>query len=482
MESAGEMGPVDPKPQTPAAHLRLRLLGVFVCACISLGILAGSRLWQATQNNHFSHLAHAWMQGRLDHGGTPPGYEHRRYDDWGRVTTIELRPHSALVGPIRGTRCVRTDCRDHDRKHRTQTYLTTSGEEIAIPRRDVQTRTDTWYVTFPPAPALAVLPAVAIWGVSAWDLLITVLLAAAIPVVLVWMLDRIRGTAEGRGREHLWIAAAWTLASPACWVATAGGVWFTAQIVGSFCTCMYLAHAYDARAPARAGLWLGLAVASRVTPAFAAVFFAWEWWRTGHRLHTLVRFAVPLFIIAAILMTLNTLRFDTPLEFGHRYLAIRWQTRIQEIGMFSPAYLGRNLEAMLWLAPQVNWQASPLVRFSQHGMGLLFATPWLLALLAARRTFAARRGLWLAVAAVAIPSLLYQNTGFRQFSYRFALDYLPMLLLLVALGGGARHKWFAALVVFAGVVQIYGAWLFTRAPGYLFVHDFWWPFAPLVGN
>jgi len=324
------------------------------------------------------------------------------------------------------------------------------------------------------------LPFVAIWGVATWDLLLTILLAAAIPVVLVHFFDRIRGTQKGRGREHLWLAAAWLVASPACWVATAGGVWFTAQIAGAFCTCMYLASAWESRAPLRAGLWLGLAVACRVTPAFGIVFFAWEWWRSGHSPRALLRFVAPLVLMGAILMTLNYLRFDNPFEFGHRYLDIRWQQRIQEIGMFSTSYLPRNIEAMLWLKPQMTWGATPMARWSQHGMGLLFATPWLLVLLGARAKFSARAGLWLAAIAVAIPSLLYHNTGFRQFSYRFALDYLPMLVVILAVGGGARRRWFAPLVIVAAAVELYGAWLFTRTPGALFVQDYWWPFHPLL--
>lgn len=447
-----------------------------------MAMIAGPRLWQPTPNNHFSHLAHSWLQGRLDHGGPPPGFKQRQYDDWARVTTIELRPHSALAGPIRGTRCVRADCRAHDKTHRTQTYLTTTGREVAIPRRDIKARQQTWYVTFPPGPALAMLPAVALWGVAAWDLLITILFAAAIPVVLVSTLDRIRGTEQGQGRQHLWLAAAFSLASPALWVATAGGVWFTGQVLGAFCTCMYLRHAYAVNAPMRAGLWLGLAVSCRVTPAFGVIFFAWEWWRNGHHPKALLRFVAPLVVIAAILMTLNFLRFDNPLEFGHRYLAIRWQSRIQELGMFALDYLPRNLEAMLWLPPQVNWGATPAVRVSQHGLGLLFATPWLAAVFAARKKNAAKWGLLAAAVAVAIPSLLYQNTGFRQFSYRFALDYLPMLVFVIALGNAARRRWFAPLVVLAFAIGLYGAWLFARDPGYLFVHDYWWPFSPLVGN
>ena len=262
---------------------------------------------------------------------------------------------------------------------------------------------------------------------------------------------------------------------------------------------------WECRRPLLAGLCLGLAVASRITPAFAIPVFLVEWWRAGRRPLALVKFAAPLALIAAALMAMNVARFDDPLQFGHRYLEIRWQQRIQELGMFSLQYLPRNLEAALWLRPQVQAGGWPWLRWSHHGMGLLIGCPWIWALVWARdretpavpaapdaspsppsgRLSRARAlALWVAVAGVAAPSLLYQNTGFRQFSYRFALDYLPMIMLLLAFGGAARgrgrRRAFALLVVLGAVVQIYGAWLWGRAPGMLFVRDMWWPFTPLT--
>jgi len=340
-----------------------------------------------------------------------------------------------------------------------------------LPRREIVARTSRWYVTFPPGPALVMLPGVALWGLGFLDVLFTVLAGALIPVALVRSLERVRG--PGHLREHLWAAAAWTVASPACFVAAHGNVWFTAQVLGSLALVLYIDAAWDLRRPARAGLWLGLAVACRVSVAFAVFFAALEWWR-DRRLATALRFVAPLVVIGGVLAWFNWLRFDDPLEFGHRYLDIRWQPRIQSLGMFSPHYLTRNLECMLWLAPQV----SPQLRWSVHGMGLLLASPWLLLLARARTRFPQRRGLALATLAVAATVLLYHNSGQVQFSYRFALDFLPLVLVLLVVGGGARGRWFPALVLVAAVVQLYGAWMFGRAPGQLFMPDPWWPFAP----
>ena len=63
---------------------------------------------------------------------------------------------------------------------------------------------------------------------------------------------------------------------------------------------------------------------------------------------------------------------------------------------------------------------------------------------------------------IAVPNLLYQNSGWVQFGYRFSLDYLPFLLLMLAACGRKFGKLFVALCVFALVVNLFGAVTFDR--------------------
>lgn len=446
-----------------------RALAVFLAAFAALAILAGEDLLRPSANNHYTHMAQGWLEGRAALAGDPPGYP-RAYDDWGRVHTLELRGGATL----RGFPCRTQPCAERRRRERVETFFTTDGRAHDVPLAQIAARRGTWYVTFPPGPALVILPGVAALGLGFPDILFTVLVGALIPALLLRLFERVR---PGRPPEHLAACAAWTLASPACFVAAHGSVWFTAQVLAAMFLVLHTGAAWGAARPVRAGLWLGLAAACRPHLAFAAIFFLLEWRREGARWPALLRFVAPLAAIGAALAIFNYARFDDPLEFGHRYLEIRWQDRIQTFGAFSLHYLRRNLECLLWLWPQV--QLAPLsVRWSIHGMGLVWASPWLVCLLGARDPLPQRRGLVLAALAVAAPSLLYHNSGQVQFSYRFALDYLPLLLVLLVAGGGARRRAFLPLVLVAAALQLHGAWLFQRAPGRLFVPDPWWPFAP----
>ncbi|MEX1364019.1 MAG: hypothetical protein AB1Z98_12890 [Nannocystaceae bacterium] len=461
----------------------LRYALVFVLAFSALSVLAGEHLLRPSRDNHFVRMAQGWRDGQLALPDKPPGWCAPRdrarkrcrahaFDDYAVLYELTLPDGSTA----RGYPCRTKACAQARREGEVTWYVVGQGWQN-FERGQVRKGKDTWYITFPPGPAAMMFPFVAVFGLSTPDVLLTVLAAALVPLLLVLLLDRERGTEQGRGREHLWLAAAWTLASPACFLGANGRVWFTAQVFAALCLVLYLYAAWGARRPARAGLWLALAVACRpINMAPAVVVFAWEWWRDGRKPAVALRFVIPLVVIGSAIAWLNWVRFESIFEFGHRFLEIRWQARMQEVGMFSAEYLPRNLECLLWLAPQVGAEA-PYLRISIHGMALWMSSPWVLAVLVARERFAQRWPLWIALVGSAVPSLLYQNSGQIQPVYRFASDWLPLLVLLIAFGGGARRRWLPALVLVGTLLNGYAAWQFARKPGHLFVTDpVGWPF------
>ena len=466
-------------------HLfRGRVILVFLAAFLALAMVAGDkgdgrrddaphRFTKRSAENHFVHLAHGWLDGRMTLEGNPPRYKKHQHHDWARVYTIELQDGSSF----RGFPCRTETCRIETKRTREETWWQL-GERawVDVPRRDIKKRDDSWYVSFPPGPAVLMLPGVAIWGMGFLDVLFTALIAALIPVVLVRMLDRVRGTEDGRWKQHLWAAVAWTVASPACFLGAQGQVWFTAQICGALFTMLYLSTAWDLRRPALAGLCLGMAMACRPHVAFAILFFCFEWWRGGKDIKALLRFALPFGLIGLALGLHNYVRFESFFEFGHRFLDMRWQARQQDYGMFNSIYLSRNLQCLFTLLPQLQ-PAFPYFKFSIHGMALPLTTPWLLCLLWARERFPQKLGLYLAATAVALPSLFYQNSGQLQISYRFAVDWLPMVLVALVVGGGARRWLFGSLVTVGAFIHVYTSWILGHRPGLILVLEpLGWPF------
>ena len=70
-------------------------------------------------------------------------------------------------------------------------------------------------------------------------------------------------------------------------------------------------------------------------------------------------------------------------------------------------------------------------------------------------------------AAVALLDLLYQNSGWIQFGYRFSLDYSVSLFALLALGGRRFGVGFRALLRWRCAVNLFGAITFDPRQPFL---------------
>ena len=406
-----------------------------MCAGIYCATSAG-RLLRPSPNNHYVHLAYSWLHGRLDAGGSPPGT-----NDWACFDTVTRGPCPPGRYSFSGPDAAR--------------YL--------------------WYVAFPPLPAVLLLPAVAVFGIDTLDVLIWAIFAAFAPALLFVVLRFLRESGQsGRTqRDDLTITALFAVGSVYYFVAVQGSVWFAAHVVAGACICLYLLFSLGARRPGAAGLALGLAFLCRPATLFLAAFFLIEAFTAARAegrvnrdsasrfLRTVAMFSSPLAATVVLTMWYNAARFDHPFEFGYRFLQIRWHSRIETWGLFSAHYLPRNLAVFFlslpWLVP-----SSPFIRITRHGLALWFTTPNLLWSLWPKTFDRTIIALWAAVLPTALCTLLYQNTGWIQFGYRFSLDYLPLLFVIVALGGRRFGVAFMSCVAFSILVNSFGAVTFDR--------------------
>ena len=72
------------------------------------------------------------------------------------------------------------------------------------------------------------------------------------------------------------------------------------------------------------------------------------------------------------------------------------------------------------------------------------------------------RALWLTITATALPSLLYQSSGYVQLGYRYSLDYMIFFMVLLAVSSRPLTKLFKGLVVFSFAVNLFLAIIFDR--------------------
>lgn len=426
-------------PRLPMLRQRA-LMPVLVWAATAAIYVAvtGARREGPTPDNHFVHLAQSLLNGQLGVlGNIPPGT-----NDWACYDseTRDICPPAAFRRPS-------------DTQH--------------------------WYISFPPFPAIVILPAVALFGPNISDALFWAIFAGLGPALLFMLLRRLResGHSNRTLRDDLLLTVLFAFGTVYFFSAVQGTVWFAAHIVGTSLIILYLYLAWDARSPLLAGLMLGLAFMTRPTTAALAIFFALEAVRVSNgNTRTRIKevfarylmFAAPILVIGALAMWMNEARWENPFEFGHRYLMIRWRERIETWGLFNYHYLSKNLAVFLASLP---WFTAhePHVIISRHGLALWVTTPALLLILWPKRVNSTMVALYLSAGAVALWNLLYQNSGWIQFGYRFALDYMPLLFVLLALGNRRFGGGFIIAMIFAVAVNTFGAITFDRA--YQFYDD-----------
>lgn len=335
-----------------------------------------------------------------------------------------------------------------------------------------------WYVSFPPFPAVLMAPFVALHGVAFNDVFFTVCIAAFNVGLFVFALRRLRanGDIERSTRELMLLAGFWAFGSVYFYSAIRGEVWFTAHIVGIGLTLLYVLFARRAKHPILAGLVFGCAVLTRANLAYAFVFIVFEalmpegrlfpWRELASRVRRawipLVLFGLAGAFVISFGLWMNYERFGSPTEFGHALLHNnRVNARVREWGLFHPHYLLGNLKSAFLLLPTASLNP-PALGFDGNGMSVFLTTPILLLL-----PFAGRGRLTLALTAtalaVAVPGLFYMNNGWYQFGFRFSNDWLPYLLLILAVGTRRFDRTFVALGLCGVAVSTWGAIVFSRS-------------------
>jgi hypothetical protein len=421
---------------------------LFAIGLVVYGVLAWSRIGHQSAAPQYVFQADAWLHGHLN--VEPPLVD----ADWAKLETVVLDDGSEVQG----------------RRMQTRPMFKSTGDGEIPLSRVRGSRGLTWYMSFPALPTLLMLPSAVISGRDGNDVVPTLLVAAAILPLALLVLRRLAaaGLSKRSVRDDLWLVGALAFGSVLFFSSVGGKVWYTAQVVGVALALLYAWASIEARRPIVAGLALGAAALTRTPMAFMFPLFVFEAWRVaaGDRRafgRTLARFAAPIAAFAIAGMVYNYVRFASPFEFGHTYLDVRQQAQIEQFGLASYHYLGRNLAVAFTLLPELHGHAPWYqVQVSGHGLAIWVTTPLLLLLLWPREKPPLHRALWITVACVAIPSLCYMNSGWVQFGYRFSLDYLPFLFMLLAIGGRPFRRFAKALIVVGVAVNLFGAVTFDR--------------------
>ena len=444
---------------------------IYLVALAGLAAVSGKRLAKHSVDNHFVYLADSLNHGTLAMRRHPP-----HGNDWAKVTTLTLQNGRTIKG--RWWRAAGQHA-----------FRTTKGQIVQIAPGSLRRQQATWYVSFPPLPGILMMPGVAIWGSQFNDVWFTLLFAALNPVLAFFLLAELKrlGHTNLSRTNRLWLTFFLTFGTVHLYSATMGEDWYTAHIVGTSLMLAFLYASLRAAEPVAAGILLVSGFITRTPMLFAFPFFLLQLidpaassqrikdyvskFELGHTWRKALLFALPILLVGLWMAGLNHLRFGSWTEFGHRYLQIRWAGRIERWGLFSIYYVPRNLSAAFTLLPYIRLKA-PYITISRHGISLLAVTPLFVYAIWPRQRGPLHLPSWLSIAPMALLHFMYQNSGYVQFSYRFSLDYTPLLLILLTMTGRPIDKWAKLLIFWGFTWHLFGALSFGRWPQF-YAHGDW---------
>lgn len=419
-------------------------LALYIASSGIFAIVAGpQRLTEHTAYNHYALMANAWLHGRLDLPGGPPAYSQNN------------------------------DFAQFDGKT---------------------------YISFPPFPSVLMLPFVKLAGSpeNFRDGQFVIWLAGLGPMILFLILEKLRRTGQAlrSERENVMLAVLFAFGTVYFFTAVEGTVWFAALVVGVALQATYVLFSLGAERPVLAGAALACAYMTRPPMLLAAPLFALEalracgpdreraeaepflawlggaWGRVDKRklLTKYVAFAVPILVAFAINSWLNHARYRnfSPFDPGHEYLTVAWRGRMMKWGVLSYHFLSKNLGVMLtilpWLGPHGRASSAFEAPFqiNEHGLALWFTTPLYFWLFYPRRFGPLSAAVLAGVVLPMAMDLLYQNTGWRQFGYRFSCDYAILLFVLLALGDRPMGSWFKLAAAWSIGWNLFGAVTFDK--------------------
>ncbi len=339
-----------------------------------------------------------------------------------------------------------------------------------------------WYVPNPPLPALILMPFAAIWGAEGINTVLLSITLGAINTVLVYLIlesaSNLKMIPTGRS-INLWLTAVFALGTSHWWLSFMGQMWYISQLFTVLFSALAVLLALKKLSPWLVGASLGFAVLSRPN-----VFALWPFlfgitlflqqrekpirWKPA--LSWGIRSALTVCAAVGGLLLYNYLRFQDFFDFG--YVTIHGAAAIvdavQTYGMFNIHFLPANIYAMFLKLPEMNFQNS-CFHFSpsRDGISILAMMPVVVFMFRRFKLNYWTAGAWISVLLSTVMLLLYHNTGSWQIGYRYLLDFIPPVLLLLAFGLGTKTPSLFKVLSLLGIVISAASilWWFT---------EWWW--------
>lgn len=321
-----------------------------------------------------------------------------------------------------------------------------------------------------PLPAILLIPLVKLFDI--FDLFFYQgYLEFFITLSIFYLLFRIARTLRYTSTDSLYLAFAFSAGSVYLYIALLTNSYFYAQALTVLLLLLAIHESLTKKRYWLIGLCLGAILMTRVTAAIGVIFFILMSITSDkkytNKIIELTQLIIPMFIAFILLLLYNYLRFQNILESGYNLqLVSNFFERARSYGLLSLVHLPGNLYYFLLGHPLPVFRDDvshvlrpPYITADPWGMSIFITSPYYIYLFFGSYRDRLMKILWVTVVAIAIPIFLYYGIGYIQFGYRYSLDFLPflfLLLLIVLRQMGSQLSWgFKTLIIISSFVNLY---------------------------
>ncbi len=327
-----------------------------------------------------------------------------------------------------------------------------------LPLGDIADYYSNFYLFYGPVPSLLLMPFATIWGKDFPQAYLGVGSMIA-SFVAVYHLSK---TFKFNATDSLWLSLFFVFSTVLYAAGLINVTAYQVQALGVPLILFALLEYFTKKRPLIIGLFLGLALLTRAVLVLSLIFFLVEFLQKRLTKKQLILLFIPVVLCGVIFGLYNQRRFHSFFNTGYSYATSLNNYPIShnmEFGFTSMRHIPANLYSLLIMPPEPVREDThgfvlkfPYLKANPWGMALWFTSPLFLLLV-----FKFKKGKYtlsslVTAGSLLAPLLVYFSIGFAQFGYRYTLDFLPFLFLLLLPTFNGKLTKLAILLIILGVV------------------------------
>ncbi len=330
---------------------------------------------------------------------------------------------------------------------------------INLPNGDYVDFNGKQYLFFGPMPSIILMPFVFFWGKNFPQITLSII-SLVVVYTAVFLLCRKFKFSKIDG---FWLSNFFVFGTVLYFVGLVNISAYVVQAVSTAFFMLAILEYFTKRRWLVIGILIGAAGATRITLFGATIFFLLELIRNRKKMNfsrSLVLLMVPIIMSLSLLGLYNFRRFQSVFDTGYtRNVSVLDKIYYNnKLGWFSPVHIPANLYALFLMPPEPVkadfYQfilTPPFLKANGWGMAIWFTSPLFIYLIKVKKEsfmISAILSIWILL----IPSLFYFGIGASQYGYRYSLDFLPLLFLILLPIFKKGLPGFAKLLITFGII------------------------------